>query len=138
LATYLFISVDLSVVEYLANGWRSYGQLVEMADTNAVVHYTQTPVHRSALSHPCRPGTASYRIVLKVTRLIPRTPGGCYHPRCRYAEAVCRTETPALRDQAAVYAACHFTPAGAVSPRPRSRRDGTRLLLAIEFLPHPD
>lgn len=37
-------------------------------------------------------------------------PSGCYfHPRCRYAQARCKVEKPALRDLGNNhYAACHF------------------------------
>jgi peptide/nickel transport system ATP-binding protein len=40
-------------------------------------------------------------------------PSGCsFHPRCRYSEAVCETNEPALRDagpdSGAHHAACHF------------------------------
>ena len=37
-------------------------------------------------------------------------PSGCYfHPRCRYAKEVCRTETPVLHDMGNDHiVACHF------------------------------
>jgi peptide/nickel transport system ATP-binding protein len=37
-------------------------------------------------------------------------PSGCYfHPRCRFAEAVCRIEAPELRELSPGHAArCHF------------------------------
>jgi peptide/nickel transport system ATP-binding protein len=40
-------------------------------------------------------------------------PTGCYfHPRCRYAQARCKTESPPLREvQPGHLAACHFAEA---------------------------
>jgi oligopeptide/dipeptide ABC transporter ATP-binding protein len=38
-------------------------------------------------------------------------PTGCYfHPRCLYAEAICKHEEPALREvEPGHFAACHFS-----------------------------
>jgi peptide/nickel transport system ATP-binding protein len=113
--TYLFISHDLSVVEYVADrvAVMYVGKLVELAETTAL--YT-TPKHPyteallSAIPKP-DPDRRSKRIVLEGDVADPaHPPTGCYfHPRCRYAEAVCQTDRPPLRDVGNDHlVACHF------------------------------
>ncbi len=113
--TYLFISHDLSVVEYLADrvAVMYVGKLVEVADT---VELYATPKHPyteallSAIPKP-DPRRRSQRIVLEGDVADPtHPPSGCYfHPRCRYAQARCAVETPALRDVGGGrLVACHF------------------------------
>ena len=113
--TYLFISHDLSVVEYVADrvAVMYVGKLVELAETTAL--YT-TPKHPyteallSAIPKP-DPDRRSERIVLQGDVADPaHPPGGCYfHPRCQYAQAICQTDPPVLRDIGNDHhVACHF------------------------------
>jgi peptide/nickel transport system ATP-binding protein len=127
--TYLFISHDLSVVEYLADrvAVMYVGKLVEMAETSALYTMPKHPYTEALLSAipKADPDQRSHRIVLEGDVADPaHPPGGCYfHPRCRYAEAVCKTETPPLRDVGNDhFVACHFAEklslAGIGSPQP--------------------
>jgi peptide/nickel transport system ATP-binding protein len=113
--TYLFISHDLSVVEYVADqvAVMYVGRLVEMAETTALFTTPRHPYTEALLSAIPKPDPErrSQRIVLKGDVADPaHTPDGCYfHPRCRYAEAICRTDTPALRNVGGGHlVACHF------------------------------
>ena len=57
------------------------------------------------------PGEKRQRIVLQNDVPNPATPpsGRAFHPRCRYAQDVCRTSTPELREiTPGQVAACHF------------------------------
>ncbi len=113
--TYLFISHDLSVVEYLANrvAVMYVGQLVEIAETSALFTTPKHPYTEALLSAIPKPDPEqrSQRIVLEGDVADPaHTPGGCYfHPRCRYAQAICHTDPTPLYDVGgAHFAACHF------------------------------
>jgi peptide/nickel transport system ATP-binding protein len=114
--TYLFISHDLSVVEYIADrvAVMYVGKLVELATTDELY---QRPMHpytealMSAVPNP-DPKRRSNRIVLRGEVPDPSNPpSGCYfHPRCPYAQDRCKTETPVLREVArGRFAACHFS-----------------------------
>jgi peptide/nickel transport system ATP-binding protein len=102
--TYLFISHDLSVVEYVADrvAVMYVGKLVEMTETAALFAHPRHPYTEALLSAVPKPDPTmrSKRIVLEGDVADPSNPpSGCYfHPRCRYAEARCKTETPSLRE----------------------------------------
>jgi peptide/nickel transport system ATP-binding protein len=113
--TYLFISHDLSVVEYLADrvAVMYVGKLVELATTEDMYRrpmHPYTEALMSAVPNP-DPRQRSKRIVLRGEIPDPANPpSGCYfHPRCRYAQDRCKTDVPALREVApGRLAACHF------------------------------
>ncbi len=116
--TYLFISHDLSVVEYVADrvAVMYVGKIVELAETTALFAQPKHPYTEALLSAVPKPDPTmrSKRIVLEGDVADPANPPrGCYfHPRCRYAEDRCKTETPALRAVGQVgnlshFAACH-------------------------------
>jgi peptide/nickel transport system ATP-binding protein len=113
--TYLFISHDLSVVEYLADrvAVMYVGKLVEMAPTAELYNRPKHPYTEALLSAiPVPdPRRRAKRIVLEGDVADPaHPPSGCYfHPRCRYAKDRCKTEAPVLRKVAENHiAACHF------------------------------
>jgi peptide/nickel transport system ATP-binding protein len=63
----------------------------------------------SAVPRP-DPRASKDRVVLEGEVADPANPpSGCYfHPRCQYAEQVCRTETPVLRELApGHFVSCH-------------------------------
>ena len=113
--TYLFISHDLSVVEYIANrvAVMYVGKLVEVAPTDALFTTPKHPYTEALLSAVPKPDPRlrSKRILLEGDVADPANPpSGCYfHPRCRYAQGQCKTESPTLREIAPGHlAACHF------------------------------
>jgi oligopeptide/dipeptide ABC transporter ATP-binding protein len=113
--TYLFISHDLSVVEYLADrvAVMYVGKLVEIAPTGQLFTSPKHPYTEALLSAVPKttPGRRPQRILLSGEVADPANPpSGCYfHPRCRFAQARCRTEAPALREVGpARQAACHL------------------------------
>ena len=113
--TYLFISHDLSVVEYVADrvAVMYVGKLVEVAETNVLYHRPLHPYTEALISAVPKadPTHHSDRIVLQGDIPDPSNPpSGCYfHPRCPYAQERCKSDTPALREvEPGRFAACHF------------------------------
>lgn len=115
--TYLFVAHDLSVVEYICDrvAVMYVGKLVELAATEELYMMPRHPYTEALLSAVPKPNprlrSRSHRIVLEGEVADPaRPPSGCYfHPRCRYAQALCSTEEPQLRDMGNDhYVACHF------------------------------
>jgi peptide/nickel transport system ATP-binding protein len=115
--TYLFVSHDLSVIEYLCNrvAVMYVGKLVEMAETQKLFAGPKHPYTEALLSAVPKPDPRlrrrKQRIVLEGDVADPANPpSGCYfHPRCRYAQERCSAETPALRKlEDGHYVACHF------------------------------
>ncbi len=116
--TYIFISHDLSVVEYVANrvAVMYVGKLVEVASTDALFAAPKHPYTEALLSAVPKPDPRlrSKRILLEGDVADPANPpGGCYfHPRCRYTQDRCKTEPPVLREIASAHSvACHFAEA---------------------------
>ena len=114
--TYLFIAHDLSVVEHVSDevAVMYVGKLVEQAPTQRLFARPRHPYTEALLSAIPRPDP---------DRPLPETggiegelpdpanpPRGCYfHPRCPYAEAICREQEPPLVEVAPDHiAACHF------------------------------
>jgi peptide/nickel transport system ATP-binding protein len=113
--TYLFISHDLSVVEYLAKrvAVMYVGKLVEVAPAEFLFRVPKHPYTEALISAVPKivPNRKAYRIILSGDVADPANPpSGCYfHPRCRYGKDLCRTQEPALREIAPSHqAACHF------------------------------
>ena len=113
--TYIFISHDLSVVEYIANrvAVMYVGKLVEVAPTETLFASPRHPYTEALLSAVPKPDPRlrSKRILLEGDVADPANPpSGCYfHPRCRYVQDQCKIEMPGLREIAPGHlAACHF------------------------------
>lgn len=114
--TYLFISHDLSVVEYIADrvAVMYVGKLVEIGPTEEIFrapNHPYTEALMSAIPKP-DPRLRSKRIILEGEVADPANPPtGCYfHPRCRYARERCKVEPPALRPIGENrMVACHFS-----------------------------
>jgi peptide/nickel transport system ATP-binding protein len=114
--TYLFISHDLGVVEYMADEVvvMYVGKVVETGSCDELYANPLHPYTEALLSAvPDADPTARRRerIVLRGEVADPsRVPSGCpFHPRCFYATDRCATEVPALREiRPGRTAACHF------------------------------
>jgi peptide/nickel transport system ATP-binding protein len=113
--TYLFISHDLSVIQYICDrvAVMYVGRIVEVATTRRLFAAPLHPYTEALLSAVPKPDPRlrSERIVLEGDVADPaNAPAGChFHPRCRYAQARCRVEAPALREiEPGHVAACHF------------------------------
>lgn len=115
--TYLFVSHDLSVIQYICNrvAVMYVGKIVELTDTASLFENPQHPYTEALLSAVPKPDPRlrrhKGRIILEGDVADPANPpSGCYfHPRCPYVKDVCSQETPELRLVGdGHYAACHF------------------------------
>jgi peptide/nickel transport system ATP-binding protein len=102
--TYLFIGHDLSVVKYMSDrvAVMYLGRIVELAPAKELFanpRHPYTEALMSAVPVP-DPDFKRKRIILEGDVPSPvNPPSGCYfHPRCRFAEALCRNEAPLYRD----------------------------------------
>ena len=113
--SYLFISHDLSVVEYLSDevAVMYLGNIVEHASKEELFKNPLHPYTKALLSAvPIpNPERKMQRIILKGDIPSPANPPkGCkFHTRCPYAESVCVEREPVYRDYGdGHFAACHF------------------------------
>jgi peptide/nickel transport system ATP-binding protein len=121
--TYLFISHDLSVVEYISHrvAVMYLGKIVELAQTDQLFNNPKHPYTEALMSAVPVPDPdhRSDRISLKGDVPSPMNPPpGCnFHPRCKYAQRICEVETPPLRDVGNNHlAACHLADRLNLSP----------------------
>ena len=111
--TYIFITHDLGVVEYIADyvAVMYLGRIVEYAPTAQLFAAPRHPYTRTLLEAVPRFGDEQHdfsRIVGDVpSPLAP--PQGChFHPRCPKAEAICRSTYPEQLVDERGRVACHF------------------------------
>ena len=113
--TFIFVAHDLSVVEHVSDriAVMYMGQVVEQASTAELFHSPKHPYTEALISAVPRPDPRAKmeRIILQGEVPGPMNPpSGCgFHPRCRYAEALCRTRRPACDAMGKDHrASCHF------------------------------
>jgi peptide/nickel transport system ATP-binding protein len=115
--TYIFISHDLNVVQYLSDRVlvMYLGRVVEIGPIGAIFERPLHPYTRALLAS--RPSMDPARRIDEppITGDPPNPidpPSGCrFHTRCPFAERVCETTDPALgssQDQQTHIAACHM------------------------------
>ena len=115
--TYLFIAHDLSVVEHVSDdvAVMYVGKLVEQAPTQALFKQPRHPYTEALLSaiprpDPDMPLPESGGVEGELPDPADPPPGCYFHPRCPYAQAICRDEAPPLKEVAPGHtAACHFS-----------------------------
>ena len=113
--TYLFISHDLNVVRYLSDRVMVMflGQICEMADTEEMYRSPRHPYTRFLLESVPQPDPTlrdAERAILTGEVSSPvNPPSGCrFHPRCPYADDICRQKQPDLVEMARDHlCACH-------------------------------
>jgi peptide/nickel transport system ATP-binding protein len=113
--SYLFIAHDLSVVEHIADdvAVMYVGKLVETAETEELYLNPKHPYTEVLLASVPKPDPTRKRETVVLTGEVPSAanpPSGCrFHPRCRYAEAICANEEPLLREIVpGHHVACHL------------------------------
>jgi len=112
--TYMFISHDLSVVKHMSDriAVMYLGQIVELTPHDifrgALHPYTFALVSAVPIPNPKFAGKAQILSGEVPSPISP--PTGCrFHPRCIFAEDICETEKPELRDMGDGHmVACHF------------------------------
>ncbi len=116
--TYIFITHDLSVVEYISDriAVMYLGRIVELADADELYSHTVHPYTQALLS--AIPVADIHhkkdRIVLEGDVPSPMNPpSGChFHGRCKQCQEICRSERPELKKYTINgrehFVACHF------------------------------
>jgi len=114
--TYLFISHDLSVVQYMSDkiAVMYLGKVVELADSDKLYNHCLHPYTEALLSAIPVPKVGVETNKIQLTGDIPspiNPPSGCrFHPRCRYCTEKCKTEEPQLvsaTEDGSHMVACH-------------------------------
>lgn len=113
--SYIFISHDLGVVEYISTkvAVMYLGNFVEMASKEELYKNTMHPYTKSLLSAVpiSNPKEKKDRIILKGDIPSPANPPkGCrFNPRCPYAKEICKENRPEFEDKGNNhFVACHF------------------------------
>lgn len=113
--TYLFISHDLSVVRFIADrvAVMYVGQIVEIAETDRIFNSPKHPYTEALLASVPRIGNGKRKETVYLGGDVAdpaNPPSGCYfHPRCRYAEDICKTEPVALEEaESGHFTRCHL------------------------------
>lgn len=113
--SYLFISHDLSVVEYISDvvGVMYLGSLVELAPKKELFKHPAHPYTQALLSAvPVPdPDVKMNRVLLQGDIPSPvNPPSGCkFHTRCPYAKPICSEVTPEFKEYAPGHkCACHL------------------------------
>jgi len=112
--SYVFVAHDLSVVQHISDrvAVMYVGKIAEMADAEELYTHPLHPYTEALLSSVpvADPLYKSERIVMQGDVADPSNPpSGCYfHPRCRYAQEICKLQTPEFRQlKPDHFVACH-------------------------------
>jgi peptide/nickel transport system ATP-binding protein len=113
--TYLFIAHDLSVVEHITDrvAVMYVGRMVELAATDELYYHPKHPYTEALMAAVPKPDPRRRDRPIRLPGEVAspaNPPSGCYfHPRCRYAQEVCRTTAPEFLEVAPDHwSACHF------------------------------
>lgn len=113
---YLFIAHDLAVVEHISDrvAVMYLGRIVELASAAELYRAPRHPYSEALLNAVPVPDPEKERTPHHLSGEVPSPispPSGCtFHPRCPYAQEICRTTEPALDTQAPGHlSACHFS-----------------------------
>jgi peptide/nickel transport system ATP-binding protein len=113
--TYLFIAHDLSVIKHISNrvAVMYLGKIVELVKTEELFSNPKHPYTEALMSAVPAPDPDYYVQEIILTGDVPspvNPPSGCYfHPRCRYAREICKTEPPVYREVGGEhFVTCHF------------------------------
>jgi peptide/nickel transport system ATP-binding protein len=112
--TYLFISHDLGVVQYISDrvAVMYLGRIVELAEADALfarpLHpYTMALLDAVPVPDPRARRAPRLAVRGEVADPAHRPEGCAFHPRCPFATSLCRAQDPTLRDIGGQLVACH-------------------------------
>lgn len=109
----LFITHDLAVVRAISHRVlvMYMGRMVEFADNAALFSrprhpYTRALIDAVPVPDPVAPSRKA-PLMGEVPSVLHPPPGCVFHPRCEYAEDICRISRPTAHDVSGVRAVCH-------------------------------
>lgn len=112
--TYLFVAHDLSVVKHITDrvAVMYVGKIAELAPTDELFIAPKHPYTAALLSAVPVPDPRIRSAAVPLAGDVPspaNPPSGCYfHPRCPFAEDICRTKPPLLEEiSPGHYVSCH-------------------------------
>lgn len=115
---YLFIAHDLAVVKHISDriAIMYLGRIVEIGDGDEVYEKQRHPYTKAlidAIPVPDPRHTAKMKPLEGDVPSPINPPSGCaFHPRCTFAQDICKTDRPELREMASTgvshHVACHF------------------------------
>ena len=114
--SYLFISHNVNVVKYMAERMAVMysGKIVEIGKVRDLIEKPLHPYTLALISSVPQPDpdkkiASEDQVKGEVPSAVP-VPTGCrFHPRCPYAEEICKTTEPELREiEGGHWSACHF------------------------------
>jgi oligopeptide/dipeptide ABC transporter ATP-binding protein len=121
--SYLFITHNVNVVKYMADrvAVMYCGKLVEIGETKEVLEHPMHPYTITLISSIPLPDPEEKLETKDLTGEIPSSvnpPSACrFHPRCPYAQEICKTTEPPLREVSrGHWSACHFAESLESSP----------------------
>jgi peptide/nickel transport system ATP-binding protein len=92
------------------------GKIVEVAATQELFQHPLHPYTEALISAVPKPDPQTRRQRILLAGDVANSanpPSGCYfHPRCRYAQEICKTDEPAMREVLPQhFVTCHFAEA---------------------------
>jgi len=116
--SYLFIAHDLAVVKHISDriAIMYLGKIVEVGDGLEVYKKQKHPYTKALISAIPVPDPSSANEMQVLSGDVPSPidppPGCAFHPRCPFAQDICKTDAPALREVGNIaephQVACHF------------------------------
>ena len=126
--TYIFITHNLSVVEYISDriAVMYLGRIVELSSTEQIFDHTMHPYTEALLSAipVVDPDNKRSRIVLEGDVPNPvHPPEGChFHPRCKKCMEICKTRSPCSSGTSSTGRSTSAPATSMMIPPPRPRR----------------
>ena len=113
--TFLFIAHDLSVIKYISDRVlvMYLGKIVEQAKTEELFKNPKHPYTEALISSVPIPNPQKKveQIILDgdVPSPLEPPPGCVFHTRCRYAQDICKTDIPPIKEMGSRhFTSCHF------------------------------
>jgi len=111
--SYLLITHNIDVARYMSDriAVMYAGKIVELSDAETVIERSRHPYTLGLIRSVPELGSSAplQGIPGDVTSATAPPPGCRFNPRCRFAQDVCKTDEPSLREiQPGHWVACHF------------------------------